>query len=98
MQQRKKFMFGNAVMMALLGSVLFGCKRTPEPAPVASSDAVSAQAAMSAESASSSAQAAPPPTGLFKEQRDALNKAKALEGQMQQQAADRMKAMEEATK
>lgn len=35
-----------------------------------------------------------PPPDIIKSQRGALNKAKALEGQMQQQAQDRMKADE----
>jgi hypothetical protein len=38
------------------------------------------------------------PPDLIKTQRQALDKAKALEGQMQQQAEDRMKAAEEEKK
>ena len=41
---------------------------------------------------------ADPPPDLIKAQRQALDKAKALEGQMQQQAEDRMKAAEEERK
>lgn len=39
-----------------------------------------------------------PPPDIIKTQRGALNKAKALEGQMQQQAQDRMKAADETQK
>jgi outer membrane PBP1 activator LpoA protein len=39
-----------------------------------------------------------PPPDLVKTQREALNKAKALEGQMQQQADERMKAIDDAQK
>ena len=39
-----------------------------------------------------------PPPDILKTQRDALNQAKALEGQVRQQAQDRMKAAEEAQK
>ncbi len=38
------------------------------------------------------------PPDLLKTQRDALNKAKGLEGQMQQQAQDRMQSADEAGK
>ncbi|MDF3036038.1 MAG: hypothetical protein K0S28_1312 [Paucimonas sp.] len=39
-----------------------------------------------------------PPPDIIKTQREALNKAKALEGQMQQQAQERMQAEEEQQK
>lgn len=39
-----------------------------------------------------------PPPDLVKTQREALNKAKAVEGQMQQQADERMKAIDDAQK
>ena len=38
------------------------------------------------------------PPDLLKTQRDVLNKAKGLEGQMQQQAQDRMQSADEASK
>lgn len=41
---------------------------------------------------------AEPPADLLKTQREALNKAKAVEGQLQQQADDQRKAIEEAQK
>ena len=41
---------------------------------------------------------AEPPPDILKSQRDALDKAKALSGQMQQQLDDRMKASDEAQK
>lgn len=39
-----------------------------------------------------------PPPDLIKTQREALNKAKAVEGQLQQQAEEQKKAVEEAQK
>jgi hypothetical protein len=39
-----------------------------------------------------------PPPDLLKTQREALNKAKAVEGQLQQQAEDQRKIIEEAQK
>jgi len=39
-----------------------------------------------------------PPPDLIKTQREALNKAKAVEGQLQQQADERMKAIDDAQK
>ena len=39
-----------------------------------------------------------PPPDMIKTQRDALNKAKAVEGQMQQQADERLKAIDDAQK
>ena len=41
---------------------------------------------------------ADPPPDLIKTQRQGLNKAKALEGQLQQQSDERMKAADEAQK
>ncbi len=41
---------------------------------------------------------ADPPPDLIKTQREALDKAKALEGQMQQHAQERMKAAEDVQK
>lgn len=39
-----------------------------------------------------------PPPDLLKTQREALNKAKAVEGQLQQQAEDQRKIIDEAQK
>lgn len=39
-----------------------------------------------------------PPPDILKTQREALNKAKALDGQVKQQAQDRMNAVDEAQK
>jgi hypothetical protein len=39
-----------------------------------------------------------PPPDLLKTQREALNKAKAVEGQLQQQAEDQRKMIDEAQK
>ena len=41
---------------------------------------------------------AEPPPNLLKSQRETLDKAKALEGQMQQQVQDRMKSVDENPK
>jgi hypothetical protein len=74
------------VALGLAGVLLGGCKgrETPPEAP-----------------ADASAQSATPPRSgevLFKAQRDALDKAKAVEGQLQQQAQDQAKAIDAAQK
>jgi hypothetical protein len=72
--------------LGLAGALLGGCKgrETPPQAP-----------------ADPPAQSANPQSGgdvLFKAQRDALDKARAVEGQLQQQAQDQEKAIDAAQK
>jgi hypothetical protein len=75
------------IAIGLAGALLCGCKRGETPPPKAQED-------VQAPSAN------PQPGGdvLFKAQRDALNKAKAVEGQLQQQAQDQEKAIDAAQK
>jgi len=75
------------VVLGLAGVLLGGCKGKETPAPETSADAP--------------AQSANPQAGgdvLFKAQRDALNKARAVEGQLQQQAQEQAKAIDAAQK
>lgn len=75
------------IVLGLAGALLGGCKGKETPAPEASADAP--------------AQSANPQAGgdvLFKAQRDALNKAKAVEGQLQQQAQEQARAIDAAQK
>lgn len=86
--------------IAVLGIMLSGCKKTPE-ADVAAAKPASAQLASTSASVSSTLQDAVPASvsgGFLKDQKAALDKAKALEGQIQQQADERKKAIDDATK
>ena len=76
------------VALGLAGVLLGGCKGRETPPPEAPTDA----SAQSANPGSSSGDV------LFKAQRDALNKAKALEGQLQQQAQEQARAIDAAQK
>jgi hypothetical protein len=71
-------------LTGLAGLCLSGCKRGDAPSPVPSAPVQPAPAAASG--------------GLLKTQRDALNSAQALEGQLQQQARDRETAIDAAQK
>ena len=73
------------IALGLTGLLLLGCKRGETP---------SAQADAQAQSAAS----APQGQVLFQEQRDALEKAKAVEGQLLQQAQDQKNAIDAAEK
>lgn len=75
------------VALGLVGVLLGGCKGRETPPPEAPADA-SAQPATPARSGEV----------LFKAQRDALDKARAVEGQLQQQAHDQAKAIDAAQK
>jgi hypothetical protein len=75
-----------AVALGLAGVLLCGCKRGETP-PKTQEEAQAPSPD-------------PQPAGevLFKPQRDALNKARAVEGQLQQQAQDQEKAIDAAQK
>jgi hypothetical protein len=73
------------IALGLTGLLLFGCKRGETPP---------AQADGQAQSAASTPQG----PVLFQEQRDALEKAKAVEGQLLQQAQDQKNAIDAAEK
>lgn len=80
-----KLILQGAIALGLAGLFLCGCKRgnTPSPEVRANEQAQSAKPQQQGQD-------------LLKTQRDALGKAKALEGEMQQRANDQQKAIEAA--
>jgi hypothetical protein len=83
----RKSIWQAVIALGLAGALLIGCKGKETSAPEASPDAP--------------AQSATPQRSgevLFKAQRDALDKARAVEGQLQQQAQEQAKAIDAAQK
>lgn len=81
-----KFRLHGLIAFGLMALLLGGCKRRETPPP--------AQADGQAQPAAS----VPQGQVLFQGQREALEKAKAVEGQLQQQAQDQEKAIDAAQK
>ena len=81
-----KFRLHGLIALGLTALLLCGCKRGETPPP--------AQAEEQAQPAAS----APQGQVLFQGQREALEKAKAVEGQLRQQAQDQEKAIDAAQK
>jgi uncharacterized lipoprotein YajG len=86
--------------IAVLSIMLSGCKKTPD-ADVTAAKPANAQVESASASVSATSQDAVPASvsgGFLKDQKAALDKAKALEGQIQQQADERKKTIDDATK
>jgi hypothetical protein len=87
MMQKLESTARGVLALGLAGLLLGGCKRADAPPPKIDDSA-----------AASSASTRPHGDVLFSAQRDALDKAKAVEGQLQQQAQDQEKAIDAAQK
>jgi apolipoprotein N-acyltransferase len=82
-----KLTLQGAIALGLAGLFLCGCKRAETPSPKAQEN-----------EQAQSAKTQPQGQDLLKTQREALDRAKALGGQMQQQAKDQEKEIEAAQK
>jgi hypothetical protein len=82
-----KLTLQGAIALGLASLFLYGCKRGEMPSPKAQANAQA-----------QSAQPQPHGQDLLRTQREALDRARALDGQMQQRAIDQERAIEAAQK